>query len=609
MTPAFSSDGERLVGACGGVVSAACQELLGRVVLLIGMWCGAMSCWPVVADEGNRRLVDATQPLRQLSGVDFGLADGAAAAGNAVFIPDVKQQRLWRYQAANKEEPWRLLAEGDGAFSATFYQLGQLYVADSRGGRIMRLDGNRLVPWVTFEDGARPNDLVVDPWGVAYVTFTRQGQVRRIEPDGSVTIVARELQTPNGIALSPDGSRLFVSLYRPGEIVSMEMQDGQLGPPQPFATLEVADSAPLADGMTVDRAGNVYCAGADAIYVWNPDGQLIDRLPMPHRPINATFGGATSQELFISTWGGVYVQPMRTYGVAPNPPMSGPAAQPPGRPSTRIPANIEARLNQVYYREGTRRLLCDMFLPQTDGAGMPAIVLVHGGGWLKGDKTKFRALALKLAGRGYVVMAIEYRLGGEAPFPAAIHDGNAAVRFLRSNAAAFNVDPDRIFAVGGSAGGHIVGLMATGWDVPELQPSGQVVLLTPQQSVAIDSRPAAAVVMAGPLQIASGSVAEASRAGSVSNATGWLGATIDAAPDRYHLADAYEKISADDPPILFLTGSRDNPQRDEPSWRRMRELGVRAEQVIHEGATHGHWNRAEWMDRVVEDICRFLMQF
>ena len=99
-------------------------------------------------------------------------------------------------------------------------------------------------------------------------------------------------------------------------------------------------------------------------------------------------------------------------------------------------------------------------------------VVVHGGGWLKGDKTKFRALAQTLAARGYVTAAIEYRLGHEAAFPAGIHDCNAAVRFLRANAQRYHLDPDRIGAVGGSAGGHLVGLMASGWEVPELQGGG-----------------------------------------------------------------------------------------------------------------------------------------
>ena len=64
---------------------------------------------------------------------------------------------------------------------------------------------------------------------------------------------------------------------------------------------------------------------------------------------------------------------------------------------------------------------------------LPALIVVHGGGWHNGDKTKFQALSIGLARQGYVVAAIEYRLADEAAFPAAIHDCFAAVRFLRNN--------------------------------------------------------------------------------------------------------------------------------------------------------------------------------
>ncbi len=570
---------------------------------LLGLW-PAWAAWSAAPSSP----VDRSRPQRVLEGVHLDLPDGAAAAGRTLFVPDVKARRLWRFQPLSSQEPWQPVGGAQGAFSATFYQLGTLYVADSSAGRILRLKGNRLEPWVELADGARPNDLVVDIFGGAYVTLTREGEVRRISPDGTVSTVADGLETPNGIILSPDGETLYVSLYKPGIILQASVRDGRLGPFSELARIAPTDRGALADGMAVDRAGNVYCAGAAAVWIFTPDGQLLDRIETPARPINCVFGGSEGMELYISTFEGVVVQPMHAYGVAPNPPMSGPTANPPGRPSTEIPESIQSELNRVYYREGTRKLLYDLFVPRDDAAGMPAIVLVHGGGWLKGDKTRFRALALRLAEQGFVTMAIEYRLGFESRFPAAIHDCNAAVRFLRTNAARFNVDPDRIYAVGGSAGGHLVGLMATGWDVSDLQPSGEIVRLEAKTPIAQSSRPSAAVVMAGPMQIASGSVADRSQRGQQSNTTHWMGASIDDAPALYHLADAFEKISSDDPPILFLTGSKDNPERDLPSIDRLRSAGVRTAQVIHQGATHGHWNRGDWMDRVVADIVAFLKQ-
>ena len=89
------------------------------------------------------------------------------------------------------------------------------------------------------------------------------------------------------------------------------------------------------------------------------------------------------------------------------------------------------------------------------------------------------------------------------------------------------------------------------------------------------------------------------------NQSNWLGKSIDEAPELYHQADAFEKITSDDPSILFITGSEDNPERDEPSIQKLKALGVTTAQVIHTGATHGHWNRQDWMQQVVDDICDF----
>ena len=117
------------------------------------------------------------------------------------------------------------------------------------------------------------------------------------------------------------------------------------------------------------------------------------------RPINVIVGGTDGRSLYISTFGGVYEQRVNAYGVSPNPPMTETSGQPTATSSV-IDDSIEASLNIVYAEIGPRKLLMDLFQP-TDGdnSPRPAVVVVHGGGWLKGDKTKFRALALRLAER------------------------------------------------------------------------------------------------------------------------------------------------------------------------------------------------------------------
>ena len=89
-----------------------------------------------------------------------------------------------------------------------------------------------------------------------------------------------------------------------------------LGNQQRFAVMDDGD-APGADGMAIDSAGNVYCAGATAVWIWNSAGQLLEIVECPTRPINATFGGTDRKTLFVACFDGVYALPMKTAGVKP----------------------------------------------------------------------------------------------------------------------------------------------------------------------------------------------------------------------------------------------------------------------------------------------------
>ncbi|MDA7640784.1 alpha/beta hydrolase [Opitutaceae bacterium] len=90
--------------------------------------------------------------------------------------------------------------------------------------------------------------------------------------------------------------------------------------------------------------------------------------------------------------------------------------------------------------------------------GLPLIIWVHGGGWKCGSKNGINRCVGMLE-RGYAIASVEYRLSGEALFPAAVEDCEAAVSFLRLNAKKFGLDPDRFGTWGSSAGGHLVAML------------------------------------------------------------------------------------------------------------------------------------------------------
>lgn len=108
------------------------------------------------------------------------------------------------------------------------------------------------------------------------------------------------------------------------------------------------------------------------------------------------------------------------------------------------------------------QLKMDIYPPESaNSKPVPAIIYVHGGGWMKGDKAGLAGYPFfrEFTKRGYLVAAVNYRLAPEHTFPAMIEDVKCAVRYLRANSGLYNINPDRIGAIGGSAGGHLVSLL------------------------------------------------------------------------------------------------------------------------------------------------------
>jgi acetyl esterase/lipase len=115
----------------------------------------------------------------------------------------------------------------------------------------------------------------------------------------------------------------------------------------------------------------------------------------------------------------------------------------------------------------------DIVRPRAASANArPAVLLVHGGGFRAGSKEGYIPLAVQLAERGYVAATVNYRLAPQYQFPAAVEDVKAAVRFLRANAAKYNVDASHIGALGGSAGGHLVLMLGLTAGVTEFEGTG-----------------------------------------------------------------------------------------------------------------------------------------
>jgi acetyl esterase/lipase len=119
----------------------------------------------------------------------------------------------------------------------------------------------------------------------------------------------------------------------------------------------------------------------------------------------------------------------------------------------------------------------DLYLPANRDAATPspAVLMIHGGGWIGGDKAASREfnVGTALAAAGYVCASVNYKLDGPDRWPTNLFDCKNAVRFLRANAAKYQIDQDRIGVIGGSAGGHLALMVAYTSDVGELTPGAE----------------------------------------------------------------------------------------------------------------------------------------
>jgi acetyl esterase/lipase len=222
-----------------------------------------------------------------------------------------------------------------------------------------------------------------------------------------------------------------------------------------------------------------------------------------------------------------------------------------------------------YDIEYAQALLLDIYQPES-AKPLPMIIFIHGGGWSEGGKEMCRdeINASLVTGRGYAFACIDYRLSGEAKFPAQMQDAKSALAWLKAHAKEYNIDPDRIGVWGNSAGGHLAALLGTESEV---------------QAVADWFGPVDFI------QVENVSQGEPYYAYTYA-ATNLLGGPI---RDNHALAmeaNPITHISANDPPFLIIHGYGDNTvpiAQSRSLYEALRAKGVEAEFLPVEGKGHG----------------------
>ena len=230
----------------------------------------------------------------------------------------------------------------------------------------------------------------------------------------------------------------------------------------------------------------------------------------------------------------------------------------------------------------SRDMKLDLYLPKNVEGRLLVTVWIHGGGWSQG--TRNNPQTPWVARHGYAVASIEYRLSGQANFPAQIHDCKAAIRWLRANADTYNLDPNRIAAIGGSAGAHLALLLGLTCGVEVLEGDGG----NPDQSSCVKT----VVNLFGPTDMAAHARARLSynRKDYENAAEKLIGAPFAEAPEKYEAASPTTYITADDPPILTIHGDKDEVVPIEQArllHMKLTEAGIHSTFYELVGAGHG----------------------
>ncbi|MEY4721298.1 MAG: hypothetical protein RIQ46_1023 [Pseudomonadota bacterium] len=248
----------------------------------------------------------------------------------------------------------------------------------------------------------------------------------------------------------------------------------------------------------------------------------------------------------------------------------------------RFPDGVRGYRDIVYQQiSGHVPQVVDIYVPAGKGPH-PLVLYIHGGGWVGGHTrhsgalANFPAVLAALAAEGFVVASLEYRLSGDAKFPAQVQDAKASLRFLRDNAERYRIDPSRVGIWGGSAGGHLTALTALSCKETALDPAA-----------AGDVCASAAVTWYGVFDFAA---MAAGRANGVDGAAERLmGCPTRCSDEAYATASPVTWIDAGDPPFLLIHGTEDKVVPIEQSRigeARLRAAGVPVETIYIAGVDH-----------------------
>jgi len=512
-------------------------------------------------------------------------------------------QQILRLDAPGKVTVWLDKSEGvNGMFLAND---GRLLGAQAYGHRILAFtmgpEGPKATQVLLHNPSLhQPNDVAQAPNGDIYFTDPdfnnkKTSAVYLLREGGEVRKIIEDLAVPNGLKVSNDGRWLYVADDGPMNWQAYPtLADGTVGPGMLFfdPPVPMEKRAPP-DGMSIDEQGNLYLSGSGGVWVVDRFGTALGLIPVPEFCSNVAFGGDDGRLLFLTCSKQVYSLQMKVRGgqfTRTNKPRAKPAAQP-------AAAEVEFRANLEYGSGGGKKLSLHLARPAQGTGPWPGLVFIHGGGWAGGNKDQLQDVIRDAARRGFVAVSVGYRLAPESPFPAQVEDVKCAVRWLRAHARDLKVDPDRLGAIGFSAGAHLammLGVMDAG---DGLEGDGGWA----DQS----SKVQAVVSYFGPTDLL-GEYPEVSQ-NIVKN---FIGGTKQEKTELYRRASPISYVSTRDAPMLLFQGTDDNLVPYEQAFFMAKALSAvnvpgRVELLL--GAKHG-WGGRD-LERTQRETYEFFTRY
>jgi sugar lactone lactonase YvrE len=237
-----------------------------------------------------------------------------------LLFSDIPANTIYKWQPGQETTIFR--QPSGNANGNTLDKSGRLVTAEHGNRRVSLTENNgEIVTLANQYQGKQlnsPNDLVVKSDGSIYFTDPPYGieseqeelgfyGVYRLAPDGTLTLLVDDFVRPNGIALSPDETKLYVNDSEEGHIHVFDVQlDGMLDNGKLFAELKPPSEEGAADGMKVDIKGNVYSTGPGGVWIFSPKGDLLGIIETSEPPANIAWGNRDYQTLYITARNSLY---------------------------------------------------------------------------------------------------------------------------------------------------------------------------------------------------------------------------------------------------------------------------------------------------------------